>query len=132
MRVVKNSEELPTTSVAEFRQAAWAVFNHNRASSVGLGIYLTWVALGGAIAVLAFGLAGLAVTQESWWAVAVGAVLLALVVWRIVRVFRRAAEKRAEVVARSRDIDARAARGELPMTPPGWPGDMPPALGEHA
>lgn len=132
MRVVKNTEELPTTSVAEYRQAAWAVYNHNRASSVGLGIYLTWSALGGAIGVLAFGLAGLAVTPMSWWAVLVGAVFLALVVWRIVRVFRRAADKRAQVVAHSREIDARAARGEIPMIPPGWQGGMPPALGERA
>lgn len=120
MRLVTKVEDLPMTSVAEFREAAWQVHSYHRPGPVSMGIYLTWAALGGAIALLAFGLAGLAVTQESWWFVLAGVVALLLVAWRIRRVFRRAADTRAQIVALSREVDARAARGEIPMTPPGW------------
>ncbi len=128
MKVSVTPEELPTTSVAEFRTAARLAYNYNRPGSITMGIYLTWVALGGAVCVLAFGLAGLAVTPESWWAVLVGVVLLALVVWRIVRVFRRAAEKREQILELGREVDARAARGEIPVAPPGWDRGVPESI----
>lgn len=128
MRVVRSLDTLPTTSVAEFREEARRLYVHNQPGSVAMGIYLTWAALGAGVAVLAFGLAGLAVTPESWWIVLVGAVLTALVVWRIVRVFRRAADTRAQVLARSEEIDARAARGEIPVAPAGWDRPVPPAV----
>ncbi|WP_413452754.1 hypothetical protein AA0Y32_09125 [Georgenia phoenicis] len=125
MTFVTKVDDIPMTSVAEFRQAARQVFVHHLPGSVSLGIYLTWASLGGAIALLAFGLAGLAVTPQSWWIVLAGAVFLALVVRRIRNVFRRAAATRAQVLGLSAEIDARAARGEIPMTPPGWPGGVP-------
>ena len=64
-----------------------------------------------------------------WWLVLAGVVFLLLVVLRIRRVFRRAADTRAQVVALSQEIDARAARGEIPMTPPGWDGPVREPLG---
>lgn len=130
MRVERSLDTLPTTSVAEFRTEARWLHVHNRPVSVALGIYLTWAALGFTVGVLAFGLAGLAVTPESWWIVLAGAVLTALVVWRIVRVFRRAAHVREQVVVRSREIDERAARGEIPVVPPGWDRPFPASVSE--
>lgn len=130
MTIAKSAEDLPTTSVAEFREAGWRFYHHYQRGSVSLGIYFTWAALGGSVALLAFGLGGLTVSAQSWWIVLVGALATALVVRRVVRVFREAAENRARVVAMSREIDSRAARGEIPMTPPGWDGPIRVALDE--
>lgn len=130
MKIPKSADELPTTSVAEFRQAGWRFYHHYERGSVSMGIYFTWGLLGGAVALLAFGLGGLTVSAQSWWIVLAGVLATALVVRRIVRVFREAAENRARVVAMSREIDSRAARGEIPMTPPGWDGPIRVALDE--
>lgn len=130
MTIAKSAEDLPTTSVAEFREAGWRFYHHYQRGSVSMGIYFTWAALGGSVALLAFGLGGLTVSAQSWWIVLVGALATALVVRRVVRVFREAAENRARVVAMSREIDSRAARGEIPMTPPGWDGPIRVALDE--
>lgn len=124
-RFVTSPDDIPLTSVAEFRLAARQVYAHHRPGSVSLGIYGTWSALGAAIAVLGFGLGGLAVTPMSWWFVLAGVLFLGLVVRRTRNVFRRAAATRAQVLALSRDVDARAAREEIPLTPPGWQGAPP-------
>lgn len=130
MKIPKSVDGLPTTSVAEFRQAGWRFYHHNKRTSVSLGIYFTWGMLGGAVALLAIGLGGLTVTAESWWIVLAGVIALALVIRRLRRVFREAAENRRAVVAMSREIDARAARGEIPMAPAGWDGPIRVALDE--
>jgi len=122
---VERLEDVPRASVAEFRQAARQVYARHLPGSVSMGIHLTWAALGGATAFLAFGVAGLAVTPQSWWFVLGGVLVLALVVRRIRDVFRRAAATRARVLALSREIDARAARGEIPVPPPRWAGGVP-------
>jgi hypothetical protein len=112
---------LPTTSVAEFRQAAWPVVDRNMAGSVTLRIYLTWGLLGASLVLLVMGLVGLAQdVPASAGVAAVGAVVLVLTAWRIVSKFRSAARERARVDAQSREIDARAARGEIPVAPAGW------------
>src|SRR5690625_6183277 len=64
--------------------------------------------LGASAALLAFGLGGLTVTAQSWWIVLAGVIALALVIKRLRRVFREAAENRRAVVAMSREIDARS------------------------
>lgn len=128
MKVTRRLEDVPTTSVAEFRHHAWEVYSYYRPGAVVMGSYFTWVLAAFAVAILAFGLAGLAVTPESWWIVLVGAVAVGLMVWWIRRLFARAADVRRRVVAQSREIDARAARGEIPMEPPGWTGTMAPGL----
>lgn len=130
MKIPKTADELPTTSVAEFRQAGWRFYHHYERGSVSLGIYFTWGMLGASVALLAFGLGGLTVTAQSWWIVLAGVIALALVIKRLRRVFREAAENRRAVVAMSREIDARAARGEIPMAPPGWDGPIRVALDE--
>ena len=130
MRLTTRPEDIPTTSVAEFRVAARQVYGYHRPGAVAVGSYLTWVGAGFALAILAIGVAGLAVTPESWWIVLVGVAAVALSAWWIRRLFRRAADVRARLVEQSREVDARAARGDIPMTPPGWQGDVPPALHE--
>lgn len=125
------SAEQPTTSVAEFRAAAWQAYNRNKPVSVALGVYLTWCALVAGLTILAIGLAGLAVSPESVWVALAGAVLTALVTWRLVRVFRRAAAAREALVARSREVDALAASGQIPLAPPGWTEPVRPGLHER-
>ena len=117
--------ELPMTSVAEFRAAAWPLVNRNLPGSVSLDLYFTWGGLGGSAAVLGFGLAGLTVSPMSWWIVLVGAVWLALVVRRLRRKFREAREVRDRVDALSLEVDARAAAGLIPVAPPGWTHGVP-------
>ncbi len=129
---VTTVDALPLTSVAEFRRAAWPLLRDNLSGAVTMRLYLTWAALGAGVVVLAFGLFGLTVTAMSWWAVLVGAVVTGLVVLRIRRQFGRAAEVRRRVDALSREVDARAAQGSIPLAPEGWTEPLPPPPHERA
>lgn len=82
--------DLPTTSVVEFRRAAWPLLRRNTGGVVVMDLYLTWAALGASACILGFGLVGLTFSAMSWWFVLVGLVCTVLVARRIRGRLRRA------------------------------------------
>jgi len=123
---VVDVDALPLTSVAEFRAAAGPLLHDNLAGTVAMRLYLTWASLAAGLCILAFGLFGLTIDPMAWTAVAAGLLVTGLVVWRLRRQFARAADVRRRVNELSREIDARAARGEIPVSPSGWSRPVPP------
>jgi len=124
--------DLPTTSVVEFRRAAWPLLRRNTGGVVVMDLYLTWAALGGSACILGFGLVGLTFSAMSWWFVLVGLVGTVLLVRRIRGRLRRARAVRDRIDALSREVDARAGRGLIPVQPPGWEEGLLPAPHERA
>lgn len=124
--------DLPTTSVVEFRRAAWPLLRRNTGGVVVMDLYLTWAALGASACILGFGLVGLTFSATSWWFVLVGLVCTVLVVRRIRGRLRRARAVRDRVDALSREVDARAAGGLIPVAPAGWTEAVPPPPHERA
>ncbi|QDB78917.1 hypothetical protein FHE66_12010 [Georgenia sp. 311] len=129
---VLDVEALPLTSVAEFRDAARPLLHDNLAGVVAMRLYLTWAALAAGLCILAFGLFGLTIDPMAWTAVAAGLLVTGLVVWRLRRQFGRAADVRRRLDALSREVDARAARGEIPVSPAGRSQPVPPPPHERA
>ncbi len=125
--------DLPTTSVAEFRTAAWPVKNRAMTGRVVLDLFLTWAGLGAFGILLVVALVGVATGQDgSLPMAALAGVLTVLLGWRVLRRLRGARQVREAVDGLSREVDARAARGVIPVTPDGWQGQLPPPPHEHA
>lgn len=119
--------ELPMTSVAEFRAAAWPVRDRAMVGRVVLDIYLTWAALGAVGILFVVALVGAVVGEDgSLPMAAIAGVLTGLLVWRVVRKLRSAKDVRQRVDTLSREVDARAAQGAIPVTPDGWQQQVPP------
>ncbi|WP_413452753.1 hypothetical protein AA0Y32_09130 [Georgenia phoenicis] len=125
MKRVANPEALPTTSVAEFRRAAWPLLDDNLSGAVVMRLYLTWGVLGAGLCVLVLGTYGLTETAMSWWLVLGAVVVITLVVLRVRKHLGRAADVRRRVDTLSREVDARAARGVIPLVPDGWSEPLP-------
>ncbi|HLT84804.1 MAG TPA: hypothetical protein VKZ83_11285 [Phototrophicaceae bacterium] len=124
--------DLPTTSVVEFRRAAWPLLRRNTGGVVVMDLYLTWAALGASACILGFGLVGLTFSATSWWFVLVGLVCTVLVARRIRGRLRRARTVRDRIDALSRKVDARAAGGLIPVAPASWTEAVPPPPHERA
>lgn len=125
--------ELPTHSVAEFRKAAWPVLDRNLAGRIVMRIYFTWGALGVGITLLVLGAVGLVEgVPASLGVFLVGVLTLGLAALRAVRQLRLGAANRQAIDALSREVDARAAHGQIPAAPSGWQEGVLPAPHERA